>query len=118
MTATFVVNVVLSAVHGHPADMSNPGLISFGKFTDIRYRVIEIPIFLVMGALGGLLGAGFCSINARLIIFRKKNIRTTTAKVLEAVIVAALSAVSSFVCMYVISDCAKNEVLGEHRSTR
>lgn len=33
MVATFTVNVLLSAFHGHPADLSNPGLISFGQFS-------------------------------------------------------------------------------------
>ena len=33
MVATFTVNLILSAVHGHPADLSNPGLISFGRFS-------------------------------------------------------------------------------------
>ena len=32
MVATFMVNVFMSAIHGHPADLSNPGLISFGQF--------------------------------------------------------------------------------------
>lgn len=33
MVATFTVNLILSAIHGHVSDLSSPGLISFGHFT-------------------------------------------------------------------------------------
>lgn len=43
MVATFGVNVLLSAFHGHPADLSNPGLISFGKFS---VRLFTLLVFI------------------------------------------------------------------------
>lgn len=32
LVATFTLNVILSAMQGHPGDLSNPGLVSFGTF--------------------------------------------------------------------------------------
>ena len=69
MVATFTVNIILSAIHGHPSDLSNPGLISFGRFSvrlifivnfigllrqfqHITYEAVEIPIFLAMAVIG------------------------------------------------------------------
>ena len=39
---------------------------------DIKYSGAEIPIFIAMGAVGGLLGALFNHINYKLSIFRKR----------------------------------------------
>ncbi|KAI0238338.1 H(+)/Cl(-) exchange transporter 7 [Lamellibrachia satsuma] len=113
MVATFTVNVLLSALHGHPADLSNPGLISFGKFQNSSYQVIEIPIFLLMAVFGGLLGALFNQLNRKLTVFRKKYITSKWAKVAEAVVVAATSAVIGFILIYTVDDCVPTPEKGD-----
>ncbi|XP_050394865.2 H(+)/Cl(-) exchange transporter 7 [Patella vulgata] len=55
MSSTFTLNVVQSYIKGNQWELSNPGLINFGKFTDSKYSGFEIPIFIVMGVIGGLL---------------------------------------------------------------
>nr|XP_015215608.1 PREDICTED: H(+)/Cl(-) exchange transporter 7 [Lepisosteus oculatus] len=72
MISTFTLNFVLSIYHGKIGDLSSPGLINFGRFESesVEYYLYEIPIFMLMGAIGGILGALFNSCNYWLTIFR------------------------------------------------
>ncbi|XP_008197508.2 H(+)/Cl(-) exchange transporter 7 [Tribolium castaneum] len=103
--STFTLNVVLSTYHGVPGDLSYPGLLNLGKFENFSYKVYELPIFLVMGALGGLSGALWNHINYKLSVFRMRYIRKRWLKVIEACIVAAVSATLGFLMMFLLNDC-------------
>ncbi|XP_041364629.1 H(+)/Cl(-) exchange transporter 7-like [Gigantopelta aegis] len=105
MTSTFTLNVVQSYVKGHPWDLSSPGLINFGTFENTQYSGFEIPIFIVMGVIGGLLGALFNQINYKLTVFRMKYIHNKWSQVLEAMMVAAITAVVGFISIYFNNDC-------------
>ncbi len=61
--------------------------IKFANLTDIKdidLKYIHSPI--ILGIVGGLLGALFININTRIGALRKKFIKTKTKKVLEVVI--------------------------------
>ncbi|KAK2180123.1 hypothetical protein NP493_458g02020 [Ridgeia piscesae] len=105
MMSTFTLNMIQSYIHGVPWQLSYPGLLNFGQFSDISYTGAEIPIYLVMAVVGGLLGALFNHINLKLCIFRKRHIRTPLGQVLEAVLVAAMTAVAAFLLIYFVEDC-------------
>ncbi|OXU19666.1 hypothetical protein TSAR_006094 [Trichomalopsis sarcophagae] len=105
MISTFTLNVVLSAYHGHPGDLSYPGLLNLGKFDTICYQVYEIPLFMMMGTIGGLLGALWNHINYKIMFFRKKYIQHDWMKVVEALCVAMMSATMGFLMMFYIDDC-------------
>lgn len=50
MTATFTLNILLSGIKEHSwGALSNPGLLNLGKFEDMPYDLIELPIFMLMG---------------------------------------------------------------------
>uniref|UniRef100_S4RVL2 Chloride channel protein n=1 Tax=Petromyzon marinus TaxID=7757 RepID=S4RVL2_PETMA len=70
--STFTLNFVLSWYHNHLGELSYPGLINFGAFesTGIAYYIYEIPLFLIMGVFGGLLGALFNFLNYWLTVLR------------------------------------------------
>ncbi|KAL7378533.1 hypothetical protein ABVT39_015311 [Epinephelus coioides] len=72
MISTFTLNFFLSVYHNNTGDLSNPGLINFGRFESdsVAYNLYEIPLFIAMGAIGGLLGALFNVLNYWLTIFR------------------------------------------------
>eukprot|EP00057_Strongylocentrotus_purpuratus_P024058 XP_011678532.1 PREDICTED: H(+)/Cl(-) exchange transporter 7 [Strongylocentrotus purpuratus] len=111
MMSTFTLNVVMSAVNGDAWSLSSPGLINFGEFTippnKVAYQAWELPIFMVMGLIGGLLGALFNAINYRLTIFRMKYLHYSWSQVLEAVLVAAVTVTVCFLVIYISSgsDC-------------
>ena len=74
MTSYFTLNMVISIYRGYAGQLSNGGLLNFGQFENARYEVWELPIFLLMGVIGGLLGALFNHMNYRITVFRMRLI--------------------------------------------
>lgn len=105
MITTFTLNIVLSTYHGRPGDLSYPGLLNLGKFETITYQIYEIPLFMLMGAVGGALGALWNYINYKITCLRLRYIRKKWLKVIEALVVAALSATMGFAMMNLLDDC-------------
>jgi chloride channel 7 len=48
------------------------GLLNFGKFTNLPYTILETPIYVGMGIIGGLLGALYNHLNYKLTVFRMR----------------------------------------------
>uniref|UniRef100_A0A4W4H6I5 Chloride channel protein n=1 Tax=Electrophorus electricus TaxID=8005 RepID=A0A4W4H6I5_ELEEL len=65
----------------------------------------EIPLFICMGAIGGLLGALFNLLNYWLTIFRIRYVHRPCLQVMEAMMVAAVTASVSFAMIYLSNDC-------------
>jgi chloride channel 7 len=106
MCSTFTLNFLLSLTKGKFGDLSNPGLINFGKFVNVTYISWELPIFILMGAVGGLLGALFNFVNIKLTKFRARYKTNKVAQLLEVILVATMSAVIGFgLTFYNSNDC-------------
>ncbi|KAJ4932306.1 hypothetical protein JOQ06_010731, partial [Pogonophryne albipinna] len=107
MISTFTLNFFLSIYYNKPGDLSNPGLINFGRFESdsVAYNLYEIPLFIAMGAFGGLLGALFNKLNYWLTIFRIRYVHRPCLQVMEAMLVAAVTAAVSFTMIYFSNDC-------------
>ncbi|XP_030591897.1 H(+)/Cl(-) exchange transporter 7 [Archocentrus centrarchus] len=107
MISTVTLNFFLSIYHGKTGDLSSPGLINFGRFESdsVAYQLYEIPLFIGMGALGGLLGALFNVLNYWLTIFRIRYVHRPCLQVMEAMLVAAVTATVSFTMIYFSNDC-------------
>lgn len=107
MISTFTLNFFLSIYHEKPGELSSPGLINFGRFDSdsVEYNLYELPLFIIMGALGGLLGALFNILNYWLTIFRIRYIHRPCLQVMEAMLVAAVTATVSFAMIYFSNDC-------------
>ncbi|XP_062263706.1 H(+)/Cl(-) exchange transporter 7 isoform X1 [Platichthys flesus] len=107
MISTFTLNFFLSIYHNKTGDLSSPGLINFGRFQgdSVAYNLYEIPLFIIMGAIGGLLGALFNILNYWLTIFRIRYVHRPCLQVMEAMLVAAVTAAVSFTMIYFSNDC-------------
>ncbi|KAK3090640.1 hypothetical protein FSP39_013333 [Pinctada imbricata] len=105
MISTFTLNIVSSYMRDHPWDLSYPGLFNFGSFDTTTYSGIEIPIFIVMGIIGGLLGALFNHINIKLTKYRRKYITNKWTRVVEAMMVAIMTGTISYLFLYINNDC-------------
>lgn len=103
--STFTLNFILSAYHGVPGILNYPGLLNLGQFERFSYQLYEIPIFILMGSIGGLLGALWNHLNYKLSVWRIKYIRNRWLKVAEACLIAALTATIGFLMMFMINDC-------------
>ncbi|KAL4624495.1 H(+)/Cl(-) exchange transporter 7-like isoform X1 [Arapaima gigas] len=113
MISTFTLNFFRSFRHGKGGELSNPGLINFGQFENGAYKLYEIPIFMCMGAVGGLLGAGFNFLNYWLTIFRIRYIHRSFLQVTEAALAAVVSITVPFMLIYWSDDC---QTLGEEQA--
>ncbi|KAI4456755.1 chloride channel protein clc family member [Holotrichia oblita] len=105
VVSTFTLNTVLSAYHGVPGDLSYPGLLNLGKLESISYQIYELPLFMLIGCIGGLLGALWNHVNYKLSVFRIIYLRKRWLRVLEACIVAAMSATIAMLMMFTLNDC-------------
>lgn len=74
VVSTFTLNCVLSAYHGVPGNLNYPGLLNLGQFEPFSYQFYELPMFMLMGMLGGILGAIWNHINYKLSVFRIRYI--------------------------------------------
>lgn len=76
ISATVFVRFVLTGVTGdYPwGTMGAAAPLSFGEFERSNWRIWELPIFALMGVLGGLCGALFNAANTRLTKWRMKHV--------------------------------------------
>lgn len=108
MISTFTLNLVMSWYHQHPGQMSYPGLINFGQFGDISYSFFELPLYILMGAMGGLFGALYNKINHKLAVFRMSYLSSNWSKVVESGLVAMATAAVGFILILCSRDCRQN----------
>ena len=74
MVSAFTLNAVLSMYHNQAGQLAYDGLLNFGKFADMPFALLELPVFVAMGVLGGLMGALFNQMNYYLSAFRRRFI--------------------------------------------
>lgn len=61
--STFVLNILSSLRLGQDVLFVNAGLIKFGQYDENPYRLHDFPFFILLGVMGGLLGALFIYLN-------------------------------------------------------
>ncbi|CRL03045.1 CLUMA_CG016418, isoform A [Clunio marinus] len=104
VVSSFTLNLVLSAYHGLE-NFTYHGLFNLGEFEALPFEYYELPIYILMGIFGGLSGALWISLNYKLNMFRESFIKKKWLKVVEAILVTAISATFASFMMYLISDC-------------
>ncbi|XP_064642254.1 H(+)/Cl(-) exchange transporter 6-like [Lineus longissimus] len=99
-----------------------PGLINFGVFScpedqpNCRlWSGWDLLIFLLMGIIGGLLGALFNQINKLLTVYRLKYVtrKPKVFNILEAILIAATTTTVAFMAAMCLGQCKK---LAEHQA--
>ncbi|EFP05896.1 CRE-CLH-6 protein [Caenorhabditis remanei] len=105
MISSFTVNWILSWFNGRSGWLSWTGLANFGIFENKDYNIWEIPLFLLIGVIGGCLGALFNYMNTRLTEFRKKYVSSKLGRLFECLLVAAVSGFLAFLTIFAIDDC-------------
>lgn len=104
VVSSFTLNLVLSLYHGLE-NFTYHGLFNLGEFEALPFEYYELPIFIGMGIVGGLSGALWISLNNKLNKFRNYFIKHNWIKVVEAILVTAISATFACFMMYLMSDC-------------
>ena len=84
-------------------------MFAFGQFDNLfdgrsNYRVYELPIFIIMGVVGGGLGALFNNINEWISLYRKKNMAGEANKWKRMVELVTIALTMSFIS-FVLPSC-------------
>lgn len=105
MMTSFILNLLMVAIDRQTGILSFYSLVNFGLVEELDYFWFEIPIYLGIAVFGGCIGASFCFFNLHLTRFRQKFINRKILKVLEAVIVAILIAMSGTALITFAPEC-------------
>uniref|UniRef100_A0A8D2GXF6 Chloride channel protein n=1 Tax=Urocitellus parryii TaxID=9999 RepID=A0A8D2GXF6_UROPR len=115
MSATFTLNFFRSGIQfGSWGSFQLPGLLNFGEFkcsdSDKKchlWTAMDLGFFIVMGVIGGLLGATFNCLNKRLAKYRMRNVhpKPKLVRVLESLLVSLVTTVVVFVASMVLGEC-------------
>ncbi|XP_054707765.1 H(+)/Cl(-) exchange transporter 7-like [Uloborus diversus] len=108
MISYFTLNITLSATNNHPGALSYPGLINFGKFDNLDYSVEELPLYVLMGVIGGLFGAFYNHMNYILTVFRMRYVKHPVARIFEVIMVSMVGVTIAFLMTFIYSgpdDC-------------
>ncbi|TRY63499.1 hypothetical protein TCAL_00408 [Tigriopus californicus] len=101
----FVLNLGKSYENGSFGDMSNGGLINFGKFSDASYQTVEFLIFVAMGVCGGCFGALFNQLNKWITTYRSSFIQSKKSKVFHVLAISLAVTNLAYYSMMVVPDC-------------
>eukprot|EP00808_Paulinella_micropora_P028380 g52005.t1 len=99
MIATSTVQLLYSAVIPNHGSERPSGMMVFGDFNELgqnlhSYELYELPLFLVVGLLGGLIGASFVKFNQWVNKVRTSRCNTAKAKIIECLVISFI-----FSCM-------------------
>lgn len=103
--SSFTLNIILSAYNGLHNYLFI-GLFNLGKYEEpLTFDYYELPLFVLYGVVGGLLGALWNTLNRRINAFRTRFISYRPLKVLEAALVATIGVSLPCIMIYNINDC-------------
>ncbi len=89
-------------------EFQTEGMLHLGSFSgqSTSFHVYEMPIFLALGIAGGLIGAAFNAANRRIALFRRRVMTRPGHRVLESVVIAAVTATCTFWMPMLFKYCA------------
>ena len=90
-------------------ELTSAGTLKFGNLQNTTVNLSNIHGALVLGVLGGMLGALFINVNTRMGRCRKKYITTKTRKILETGLFAAMTITVSFWSTALLNVCHKRK---------
>ena len=109
VTSAYVIDFVLSGLqHGDWGHLTATGMFTFGVSTTASqaWGLWEVPLFMLVGAVGGSVGALFVSLNGALLSIRlRKVVQYRHRRVAEVVFLAGLVSIFAFFTPYFLGVC-------------
>ncbi|KAM9351416.1 H(+)/Cl(-) exchange transporter 6 isoform 2-T2 [Symphorus nematophorus] len=127
MSATFTLNFFRSGINFNKwGSFQLPGLLNFGEFKcpdgDSNchlWTAVDLAFFVLMGVVGGLLGALFNCMNKGLAKYRIKHIhpKAKFIRVLESLLIAMVTTVVIFAASMLLGECRDLSSPTTHNTT-
>ncbi|XP_037540369.1 chloride transport protein 6 isoform X2 [Nematolebias whitei] len=115
MSATFTLNFFRSGINFNKwGSFQLPGLLNFGEFKCLDgdknchlWTAVDLAFFVLMGVVGGLLGALFNCMNKCLAKYRMRHVHPKARffRVLESLLVAMVTTVVIFAASILLGEC-------------
>ena len=97
-----------SFFEGIPGQLSNGGLISFGRFGDATYSLHSLSLAVVIGVFAAVSGCLFNLLNLKITQFRMKYSNSKRCKLLEVVLTGFFIGASAFMLILMGGQCEKD----------
>uniref|UniRef100_A0AAQ5ZQK6 Chloride channel 6 n=1 Tax=Amphiprion ocellaris TaxID=80972 RepID=A0AAQ5ZQK6_AMPOC len=127
MSATFTLNFFRSGINFNKwGSFQLPGLLNFGEFKCSNgdknchlWTAVDLAFFVLMGVVGGLLGALFNCINRSLAKYRIRHIhpKAKFIRVLESLLVTMVTTVVIFAASMLLGECRDLSSPTTHNAT-
>ncbi|KAM7405444.1 hypothetical protein PAMP_012706 [Pampus punctatissimus] len=121
MSATFTLNFFRSGINFNKwGSFQLPGLLNFGEFKNCHlWTAVDLAFFVLMGVVGGLLGALFNCMNKNLAKYRIRHIhpKAKFIRVLESLLVAMVTTVVTFAASMLLGECRDLSSPATHNAT-
>ncbi|XP_051281975.1 H(+)/Cl(-) exchange transporter 6 isoform X1 [Dicentrarchus labrax] len=128
MSATFTLNFFRSGINFNKwGSFQLPGLLNFGEFkcpdgdkNCHLWTAVDLAFFVLMGVVGGLLGALFNCMNKGLAKYRIRHIhpKAKFIRVLESLLVSLVTTVVIFAASMLLGECRDLSAPTTHNTTR
>jgi len=109
MSASFTLNLFMSGfLYGAWGQLDFPSLINFGQFRNDEghlWTALDLVAFIIMGIVGGLLGALFNALNHRLTSFRMRHLKGRGRRFAEAILIATVFTCLVFAVTLTLGSC-------------
>ena len=107
MMTSFILNLLMSAYNNQAGILAFYSLVNFGLVEELDYFWFEIPIYICIAVIGGIIGASFCCAHVVITNFRKRYVTKGWMKILETVIVATITTTAGTLLILYASECRK-----------
>lgn len=107
MMTSFILNLFMSAYNQNAGVLAFYSLVNFGLVEELDYFWFEIPVYICIAILGGIIGASFCFVNMVITRWRNKYLQKRYTKIAETILVSLLTASAGMILILFASECRK-----------
>eukprot|EP00731_Ephydatia_muelleri_P014853 Em0008g573a len=114
--STFTLTMLTSAYKGYFGDLDYPGLVGFGVFTHTQklWEYYHLIVFIIMGAIGGLIGALFNNLYVRIQKYRAQYLLKRPFRrqwrMIEGLLIIIVTTSLAYMCSIFLSTCVPHSL--------
>ena len=106
--ACFTINLLVALKEGTTLDIVNGGLIKFGHLENVNFKLSNLPEFIIIGCVSGVIGSLFIWGNVKVTKWRKRNLTSKNRKFAEVLALTFIIALITFILPLATNVCTEN----------